>query len=266
MSAPFAGPPRCRSTPRTRRGRPPRATNLRRAREVEAAAQALPALLLDAGSERQHVAAAAGRPRLPARLLPHEKRRLETEQAVPAEGPHRRGMGEAAALLRDGSRQGHGRTVAAGDAVAGRDRRLQVAARRRLRVYSRGIRRTGFQGGLQGYRVGRAAATRRSCSSSPAGRSISRRCSSPAAATGACIRTRAHSSACRRPPARGCSTSTRRRRRALGAAGTTGGDDQAAAGLPGARSRGSEKSGIWNLEFVIDLDRVDEPRNPVKHS
>ena len=53
--------------------------------------------------------AAAGRPRLPARLLPHEERRLETEQAGTARGADRRGVGEAAALLRHGPRQRHGR-------------------------------------------------------------------------------------------------------------------------------------------------------------
>ena len=49
-----------------------------------------------------------------------------------------------------------------------------------LRVYAEEYGRTGFQGGLQGYRGGERAVTHRNSSSSPAGRSISRRCSSPA--------------------------------------------------------------------------------------
>ncbi len=50
--------------------------DLRRARRAEPAAQALSAVLPDARGQREHVASAAGHPRLPARVLPHEERGL----------------------------------------------------------------------------------------------------------------------------------------------------------------------------------------------
>ena len=61
------------------------------------------------------------------------------EQAVPAQGAHRRGAGEDPDLLRDGSRQGHGRDGRGRDAVGGRDRGLQVADRRRGRRLRRRV-------------------------------------------------------------------------------------------------------------------------------
>ena len=86
-------------------------------------------------------------------LLPHEKRRLETEPAVSPCGENRGRMGEAAALLRHGPEQGDG---------GNRCRRkmpsaAEIAACRwlpdaELRVYSDRYGRTGFQGGLNGYR------------------------------------------------------------------------------------------------------------------
>ena len=98
MSAPFGGPPAlpfdtadapAGDEPIERAGGP----DLRRARGAEAAAQALPALLLDARGERQHVEGAAGHPRVPARLLPHEERglgtrtsRIRSRRAPPANG------------------------------------------------------------------------------------------------------------------------------------------------------------------------------------
>ena len=98
MSAPFGGPPalpfNTADAPQAAAPERLRRANLRRACGAEAAAQALPAVLLDARSQREHVASAAGGSRLPARLLPHEERRLETEQTLirsrrerPANGP-----------------------------------------------------------------------------------------------------------------------------------------------------------------------------------
>ena len=95
-----------------------------------ATAEALPDLLHDAGGEREHVASAAGRAQLPARLLPHEERGLDGEQAVPASLERGIRTSEAAALLRDGSRQGHGRAGRKRDADRRADRRVQVAHRR----------------------------------------------------------------------------------------------------------------------------------------
>ncbi len=57
----------------------------------------------------EHVACAAGPARVPARLLPRQERRLAGQRAASAGGQHRRGVREAAALLRDGPGQGHGR-------------------------------------------------------------------------------------------------------------------------------------------------------------
>ena len=58
--------------------------DLRRTRQAVAATQALPALLPDARGEREHVARRAGPPSVPARLLPHEERGLETERPASA--------------------------------------------------------------------------------------------------------------------------------------------------------------------------------------
>ena len=78
---------RSRSTPPTRRtaGAAAGPEHPRRARGADAAAQALPVVLLDARGQRQHAQLPAGRPRLPARLLPLQERGLEGEQAAPAQ-------------------------------------------------------------------------------------------------------------------------------------------------------------------------------------
>ena len=108
MSAPFGGtatlPFNTADAPAPADRHAGRRSDLRPAREAEPAAQALPALLRHTRSERQPEPAIAGRSRLSARLLPHEERGLETEQAVRAEGPHCRGVGEDAALLHHGPR------------------------------------------------------------------------------------------------------------------------------------------------------------------
>ena len=157
MSAPFGGTPslpfNTADQPRDR-ARAGGRHDLRRARTAEAAAQALSAVLRHARSERQHVEGDGGRARLPARLLPHEERGLETEQPVPVEGAHGGRVGEDAALLHHGPRQGHGRDGRRGNADA-----AEIAANRwlpdnDLRVYTEEYGRTGFQGGLQGYRGG----------------------------------------------------------------------------------------------------------------
>ena len=159
MSAPFGGPPAlpfntADAPPAARRPRA-RRHDLRRARGADAAAQALPALLHDARGEREHVARRAGHPRVPARLLPHEKRRLEAEPAGAARGANRERVGEAAALLRDGSRQGHG-----GDRRARRCRRPPRSPRTSgcptpsCASTAANAGGPGFQGGLEGYRTG----------------------------------------------------------------------------------------------------------------
>ena len=143
-----------------------------------------------------------------------------------ARGAHRQRVGEAAALLRHGSRQGHGGDGRAGDAVAP----PAIAASKwlpddELKVYSEEYGRTGFQGGLEGYRGGSSgrftselqlfcrAHDRRAVD-------VHRR----QERLGRLSESRARSSGCRRPPARrwrariwstapviGCSRSSRKR-------------------------------------------------------
>ena len=81
---------------------------------------------------------------VPARLLPHEKRGLETEPAASVGGENRGGVGEATSVLRDGSRQRHGGDRRARDALTGRDRRESLAARRRTPRVQRGVRAHGL--------------------------------------------------------------------------------------------------------------------------
>ncbi len=120
---------------------------------LAAAAQALPVVLLDASGQREHVACQAGRARFPARLLPPQERRLESEQAVRARGLDGRRAGQDADLLHHGSRRRHGRDVAKEMPSA-----AEIAANRwlpdaELEVYSEEYARNGFQGGLNWYRV-----------------------------------------------------------------------------------------------------------------
>ena len=63
----------------------PSRRRLRRAGRAEPAAQALSAVLRDARGERQHVEGARRGARVPARLLPHEERRLDRQQAASAQ-------------------------------------------------------------------------------------------------------------------------------------------------------------------------------------
>ena len=75
--------------------------------------------------------------------------------AVPAGVNSATGDGEAAEVLRDGPRQGHGR--ASGRSTC---RRREIAlcswlTDEELKVYASEYGRNGFQGGLQSYRVGR---------------------------------------------------------------------------------------------------------------
>ena len=105
-----------------------------------------------------------------------------------------------------------------------------------LKVYSTEYGRTGFQGGLEGYRVGSTASTPRSCRCFPAARSTCRRCSSAGRATGASIRIPARWSDCRRRLHADARHPSRRRRRALGAAGAAGGGEQAAGPVSSNRS------------------------------
>ena len=81
--------------------------------------------------ERSDVALPAGRPRLPARLLPSQERRLEGQPAASAGRVVGGRAGEDADLLHHGPRRRHADGRGQGDAVTARDRRLPVAARRR---------------------------------------------------------------------------------------------------------------------------------------
>ena len=132
MSSPFPGPPKIAFNTANGGALPKRRPHRRRARcrarEAAAAAQVLSQPSAHARRQRRHAARAAGPARFLPRLLPLQERRLEREQAASAEGAYRRGDGEDADLLRDGPRQGHGRDGRAVHAVAGRDRRLPMAA------------------------------------------------------------------------------------------------------------------------------------------
>ena len=66
--------------------------------------------------------------------------------------------GKTADLLRDGSRQGHGRDGRGGNAVGRRDRRQPMAARQRACLLQRRICPHRIQGGLQWYRCGTSGA------------------------------------------------------------------------------------------------------------
>jgi hypothetical protein len=86
-----------------------------------------------------------------------------------------------------------------------------------LDIYVTEYERTGFQGAAL-VSSKSADPISPSCNFSPAARSTYRRCSSPAAATGMCVSSRARSSACRWS-ARAWKLQVRRRRRALAPAG-----------------------------------------------
>ena len=207
MSAPFAGPPVLPFSAAEGRSNASTAPlqDSRRPRGARPAAQALSLVLFDARSRRQHAQCPARHSRFPARLLPPQERGLETEPAVPAQGMERRRTGQAADLLRHGSRQGHGRDGGGRDAVRIRDRRVPVADRRRTARLQRGIRPHRIPGrpAMVSMPDGRGAQRRpRSCS--PAARSTCRHASSRARATGASTRSPAISSRCRQPPARKC--------------------------------------------------------------
>ena len=123
MSAPFAGAPslliqhgeRVR-TAITSGGR----HDLRGSGAADAASQALSALLLDARSRRQHAPRAAGLLLAFMRAYYHMKSAdWKANQPHEARRAHRGGVGEAAALLHHGPRQGNGRDGRAGNADAG---------------------------------------------------------------------------------------------------------------------------------------------------
>ena len=168
--------------------------------KLAAAAQALSDLLHDARGEREHVASAAGRAQFPARLLPHEERRLGGRTS------RSRWRTTAATEMAKLPRyyvmdlnKGMAESVAGEMPTAAADRELQVAHRR-------GAAR--LQRASTGATVSRAACSRiasaacrdcrRSCSCSPAARSMCRRCSCPARATGASISAPAASTAMKR--------------------------------------------------------------------
>ena len=239
MSAPFGGAPtlpfNTANTPRAGAA-PRRRRNLRRAREAHAAAQALPALLPDARGEREHVASRRRGIHAFLRAYYHMKSAdWKQNQPASARRAHRRRVGEAAALLRHGSRQGHGRAGGAGDAVGRRDRRQQVAARfRAARLRARNTAAPASRAGSTA--IAAAPGDTSTCSSSPARRSMCRRCSWAARATGACIRTPVRSSGCEKTADDQVSRhASGRRRRPLGAAGAARGVEQAPARIPEGR-------------------------------
>ncbi len=193
-----------------RPGAAPRAhrrRNRRRAGEAQSAAQVLPELSAQARGQRRHAVCPAGPAQFLPRLLPLQERRLEREQAVPAQGPHRRGTGEDPDLLRDGARQGDGGDGGLGDAVRGRDRGLQVADRGRGRGLRHRIRPHRIQRrapGLPGAARLRSQEHRRDADVLRPHHRRAVDASSPARATGASTRPRASSTPCAPRRARGC--------------------------------------------------------------
>jgi len=81
----------------------------------------------------------ARRPRFSTRLLPPQERRLERQQTAPARRLDSGRTCQDADLLCDGSRRRHADRRRQADAVAGRDRRLPMAARRGARGLCRRI-------------------------------------------------------------------------------------------------------------------------------
>ena len=232
MSAPFGGPPALpfdTADAPQRRGAALRPTDLRRTGGAEAAAQALPAVLLDARGQREHVARPQGVHAFLRAYYHMKSADWKQNQPASARGQDRRRVGKAAALLRDGSGQGDGGDRRAGNAVSGRDRRVQVAARRRAaRCTATEYGRTGFQGGLRATASDRAADTPPSC-----------RCFRPhdrravhvhrrQERLGSLSEPRRARAECRRSPARRCGHASGRRRRTLGAAGAAGSGEQVA--------------------------------------
>ena len=126
----------------------------RRSRRADAAAQALPLVLFDAPRQRRHDGLPAGHPRLPARLLPPQERGLESEQAAQAGG-----AGSPASSPRCRPTTSWSWTRRCRRAVAPHmPSAAEIAACKwlpdaELAVYAAEYGRTGFQGGLQNYRV-----------------------------------------------------------------------------------------------------------------
>ena len=131
MSAPFGGPP---DLPFDTERHPPEVPvepdHPRGAGGAAPAAQALPVVVLDPVGECPDVALPAGRPRLPARLLPPQERGLEEQPAASAGRLVGGRTGEDADLLHHGPRRRHADGGGEGDAVAARDRRLPMATGR----------------------------------------------------------------------------------------------------------------------------------------
>ena len=96
----------------------------------------------------------AGRARLPARLLPPQKRRLDRQQAASAGRLDRRRAGQAADLLHHGPERGHAETVAHEMPAPAEIAACRWLPDSELAVYAAEYARTGFQGGLQWYRCG----------------------------------------------------------------------------------------------------------------
>ena len=120
--------------------------------------------------ERRHDRLPAGRARLPARLLPHEKRRLARQPPGTAFRLDRAGAGPAAHLLRDGPRPHHGRNGRAGDARPRRRRRLPLAAGGRTAgLQRRAIGAPASRAGCNGIAAGPKGSASPSSRSSPAG-------------------------------------------------------------------------------------------------
>ena len=99
--------------------------------------------------------AVAGRSQFPSRLLPHEKRGLGGQQAVRARVECRSEQAKLPRYYVMDLNKGMAETGGERNADARADRRVQVADRKELNVYSSEYGRNSFQGGLQSYRVGR---------------------------------------------------------------------------------------------------------------
>ena len=242
MSAPFEGPP---ALPFDTANDAPPAARLRRAAASTTTLAALPrrASTTSGTTRRARPTTTCGTARRASTTscAPTTTSRARTGQAnkpLPLTAWSASELAKMPTLLRHGPGQGHGGDGRAGDAVARRrSRRASGCRTTELRVYSAEYGRTGFQGGLQSYRVrdgpglhGRA----RSCS--PAARSTCRPASSPGRATGASTSAPGAWSAMRRAACtrmRGVPPGGRRR--ALGAAGAARASQPADAGI--SRSR-----------------------------
>ena len=207
MSAPFAGPPQIpfdtdaqapRAPPR------PRPASTTSWRALDPPRKHYHWYYSTRAGRRRHAQGARRAACLPARLLPLQERGLEREQALSARGLGRRAsLASCRPTTSWSSTRGWPRRVAPFMPTAAEIAACKWLTEEELAVYSEEYARTGFQGGLQWYRV-RTSGLFDAEQEVFSGRTIDVPvdASSRARATGASTRRRARSSACSRAPAR----------------------------------------------------------------